>query len=218
MINSNIVLSRSDRAGLIFPVGRVHRLLRMGKVASRISANAPIFLAAAIERFISYFHEVAVKSAQNETSRRILPYHIQNAIRNDIELNELLTNFSLRDLDLNFKLESLEMIKSLNGDEPNTIDNDGFEVSRYVSFKTYIFKILKEHFPEYGISKKSMLVIESLTFCLFTHIAIEASSVLKRSGKVTLTSQVIKEAITLLMPNHLGDRMVEFAEYVERQL
>uniref|UniRef100_A0AAV2J837 Histone H2A n=1 Tax=Knipowitschia caucasica TaxID=637954 RepID=A0AAV2J837_KNICA len=38
--------SRSSRAGLQFPVGRVHRLLRKGNYAQRVGAGAPVYLAA----------------------------------------------------------------------------------------------------------------------------------------------------------------------------
>ncbi|PWA27285.1 hypothetical protein CCH79_00020291 [Gambusia affinis] len=38
--------SRSSRAGLQFPVGRVHRLLRKGNYAERVGAGAPVYLAA----------------------------------------------------------------------------------------------------------------------------------------------------------------------------
>ncbi|KAI8925548.1 histone-fold-containing protein, partial [Entophlyctis helioformis] len=37
--------SRSARAGLQFPVGRVHRLLRKGNYAQRVGAGAPVYLA-----------------------------------------------------------------------------------------------------------------------------------------------------------------------------
>jgi hypothetical protein len=42
--------SRSSRAGLQFPVGRIHRLLlRMGNYAERVGAGAPVYLAAVME-------------------------------------------------------------------------------------------------------------------------------------------------------------------------
>ncbi|CAH1383833.1 unnamed protein product [Tenebrio molitor] len=34
--------SRSSRAGLQFPVGRIHRLLRKGNYAERVGAGAPV--------------------------------------------------------------------------------------------------------------------------------------------------------------------------------
>ena len=43
--------SRSQRAGLQFPVGRVHRFLRKGNYAERVGAGAPVYLAAVMEYF-----------------------------------------------------------------------------------------------------------------------------------------------------------------------
>ncbi len=41
--------TKSARAGLILPVGRVSRLLRKGKYASRIGGGAAIYLTAVLE-------------------------------------------------------------------------------------------------------------------------------------------------------------------------
>ena len=41
--------SRSAKAGLQFPVGRVSRYLRQGRYASRVGAGAPVYLAAVLE-------------------------------------------------------------------------------------------------------------------------------------------------------------------------
>merc|ERR1719357_354204 len=37
--------SRSSRAGLQFPVGRIHRLLKKGNYAERVGAGAPVYMA-----------------------------------------------------------------------------------------------------------------------------------------------------------------------------
>ena len=42
-------MSRSAKAGLQFPVGRVARFLKKGKYAERIGAGAPVYLAAVLE-------------------------------------------------------------------------------------------------------------------------------------------------------------------------
>jgi histone H2A len=42
-------VSRSKRAGLLFPVGRVARFLKAGKYAERVNAGAPVYLAAVLE-------------------------------------------------------------------------------------------------------------------------------------------------------------------------
>ena len=42
-------VSRSKKAGLQFPVGRVARFLKKGKYATRVGAGAPVYLAAVLE-------------------------------------------------------------------------------------------------------------------------------------------------------------------------
>ena len=41
--------SRSNRAGLQFPGGRIHRLLKKGKYAERVGAGAPVYPAVVME-------------------------------------------------------------------------------------------------------------------------------------------------------------------------
>ena len=47
-------MSRSSKAGLQFPVGRIHRLLRKGNYAQRVGAGAPVYLAAVLECVSSF--------------------------------------------------------------------------------------------------------------------------------------------------------------------
>jgi len=42
-------MSRSSKAGLQFPVGRIARFLKAGKYAERVGAGAPVYLAAVLE-------------------------------------------------------------------------------------------------------------------------------------------------------------------------
>ncbi|XP_040181433.1 late histone H2A.2.2 [Rana temporaria] len=82
--------SRSSRAGLQFPVGRVHRLLRKGNYSHRIGAGAPVYLAAVLEYLTAEILELAGNAARDNKKTRIIPRHLQLAIRNDEELNRLL--------------------------------------------------------------------------------------------------------------------------------
>ena len=82
--------TRSSRAGLQFPVGRVHRLLRKGNYAERIGAGAPVYLAAVLEYLTAEILELAGNAARDNKKTRIIPRHLQLAIRNDEELNKLL--------------------------------------------------------------------------------------------------------------------------------
>jgi histone H2A len=82
--------SRSSRAGLQFPVGRISRFLRKGRYAGRVGAGAPVYLAAVMEYLAAEILELAGNAARDNKRTRITPRHIQLAIRNDEELNKLL--------------------------------------------------------------------------------------------------------------------------------
>ena len=87
--------SRSSRAGLQFPVGRIHRLLRKGSYADRIGAGAPVYLAAVMEYLAAEVLELAGNAARDNKKTRIIPRHLQLAIRNDEELNKLLSGVTI---------------------------------------------------------------------------------------------------------------------------
>ncbi|GAA5942419.1 hypothetical protein JCM10213_004769 [Rhodosporidiobolus nylandii] len=56
--------SRSSKAGLQFPVGRIHRLLRRGNYAQRVGAGAPVYLAAVLEYLAAEILELAGNAAR----------------------------------------------------------------------------------------------------------------------------------------------------------
>ncbi|KAK2177585.1 hypothetical protein NP493_591g02095 [Ridgeia piscesae] len=79
--------TRSSRAGLQFPVGRIHRHLRKGNYSDRIGAGASVYLAAVMEYLAAEVLELAGNAARDNKKSRIIPRHLQLAIRNDEELN-----------------------------------------------------------------------------------------------------------------------------------
>ncbi|XP_065091184.1 histone H2A, sperm-like [Ochlerotatus camptorhynchus] len=87
--------SRSSRAGLQFPVGRIHRLLRKGNYAERVGAGAPVYLAAVMEYLVAEVLKLAGNAARDNKKTRIIPRHLQLAIRNDEELNKLLSGVTI---------------------------------------------------------------------------------------------------------------------------
>merc|ERR1712141_713576 len=91
----NKAKSRSSRAGLQFPVGRIHRLLRKGNHAARVGAGAPVYLAAVLEYLAAEVLELAGNASRDNKRSRIIPRHIQLAVRNDDELARLMRNTTI---------------------------------------------------------------------------------------------------------------------------
>ncbi|XP_033970875.1 late histone H2A.2.2-like [Trematomus bernacchii] len=83
-------VSRSSRAGLAFPVGRIHRLLKKGQYAKRIGNGSAVYLAAVMEYLCAEILELAGNACRDNKKRRIAPRHILLAVKNDEELNTLL--------------------------------------------------------------------------------------------------------------------------------
>ena len=88
-------VAKSARAGLQFPVGRCARFLKTGKYASRIGAGAPVYLAAVLEYLAAEVLELAGNAAKDSTKSRVVPRHIQLAIRNDEELAKLMKDVTI---------------------------------------------------------------------------------------------------------------------------
>ena len=88
-------VSRSAKAGLQFPVGRVHRYLKVGKYATRVGSGAPVYMAAVLEYLCAEVLELAGNASRDNKKTRIVPRHIQLAVRNDEELSKLLGNVTI---------------------------------------------------------------------------------------------------------------------------
>ncbi|XP_029935995.1 H2A histone family member 1a like [Myripristis murdjan] len=88
-------MSRSARAGITFPVGRIHRLLRKGNYAERVGNGAAVYLAAILEYLCAEILELAGNASRDNKKLRIAPRHILLAVRNDEELNKMLAGVTI---------------------------------------------------------------------------------------------------------------------------
>ncbi|PHT77198.1 Protein H2A.7 [Capsicum annuum] len=70
-------LSRSQKAGLQFPIGRIARFLRNRKYAQHIGTEDTVFLAAVLEYLATEVLEIAGNVARDNKRLRIIPRHIQ---------------------------------------------------------------------------------------------------------------------------------------------
>ncbi|KAM0919343.1 hypothetical protein ACQ4PT_008262 [Festuca glaucescens] len=88
-------VTRSVKAGLQFPVGRIGRFLKKGRYAQRVGSGAPVYLAAVLEYLAAEVLELAGNAAKDNKKSRIVPRHLLLAIRNDQELGKLLAGVTI---------------------------------------------------------------------------------------------------------------------------
>ncbi|CAN9511415.1 unnamed protein product [Ophioblennius macclurei] len=88
-------VSRSSKAGLTFPVGRIHRLLRKGNYASRVGSGAAVYLAGVLEYLTAEILELSGTASHQNKKHRIGSRHILLAVKNDEELSDLLAGVTI---------------------------------------------------------------------------------------------------------------------------
>ena len=74
--------SRSAKAGLQFPVGRVARYLKLGRYAARVGGGAPVYLAAVLEYLCAEILELAGNAARDNKKARIIVKGLVPAVTN----------------------------------------------------------------------------------------------------------------------------------------
>ena len=89
--------SKSAKAGLIFPVGRISTMLRKGRYAKRVSASSGVYMAAVLEYLTAELLELSGKSvlASKKKTTRVTPRAVTLAVRHDADLGALLANVTL---------------------------------------------------------------------------------------------------------------------------
>jgi len=82
--------TRSARAGLIMPVGRVERMLKASKVADRVRGTSSIYLAAVLQYLALEVIRLAGDEAVRDKKKTITPRYVHLGARKDDEMRELL--------------------------------------------------------------------------------------------------------------------------------
>lgn len=82
-------VSRSAKAGLSFPVGRIARMLKHGRYSERVGLGAPVYLAAVLEYLVAELLEVSAMVVKDSKKNRIIPRYIFLGLKEDEEFNKL---------------------------------------------------------------------------------------------------------------------------------
>ncbi|XP_055048340.1 histone H2A-like [Misgurnus anguillicaudatus] len=203
--------TRSSRAGLQFPVGRVHRLLRKGNYGERVGAGAPVYLAAVLEYLTAEILELAGNAARDNKKTRIIPRHLQLAVRNDEELNKLLGGVTIAQGGVLPNIQAVLLPKKTEKAAVTKTAGKGGKKrkrSRKESYAIYVYKVLKQVHPDTGISSKAMGIMNSFVNDIFERIAGESSRLAHYNKRSTITSREIQTAVRLLLPGELAKHAV----------
>ncbi|EDO06146.1 putative Histone H2A [Babesia bovis T2Bo] len=118
-------VTKSAKAGLQFPVGRIGRYLKNGRYAKRVGAGAPVYLAAVLEYLCAEILELAGNAARDNKKSRIIPRHIQLAIRNDEELSKFLAGITIASGGVMPNVQAVLLPKKKDGDASHSaMDED----------------------------------------------------------------------------------------------
>ena len=88
-------VSKSSKAGLLFPVGRVARYLKEGQYSKKVSDLSAIYMCAVLEYLVAEFIEMSGNVTKKKNKKRITPRHILIGIKNDSELNKFCGNVTI---------------------------------------------------------------------------------------------------------------------------
>merc|ERR1719511_446315 len=70
-------------------------MMKRGGYAKRLGASGSVYMAAVMEYITAEILELAGNVAKDQKKQRIIPRHIQLAIRNDEELNKYMSNVTI---------------------------------------------------------------------------------------------------------------------------
>jgi len=72
------------------------------------------------------------------------------------------------------------------------------------SFKTYIYRVLKQVHPTIGMSSKAMSVMNSFVYDMFDRISRESATLVRKAKRSTIETTDVVTALQLVVRGELG--------------
>ena len=79
---------------------------------------------------------------------------------------------------------------------------------RVETWNLYIYKVLKQVYPEMGMSKKSMAIMNSICDDIFERLAREAAMLCKCNNKQTMDATALKCAVRMVLPGEISKHAI----------
>ena len=99
-------------------------------------------------------------------------------------------------------------IKKPTGKKPASVVKTMKKRRAPESYKSYIFKVLKQVHPKMRVSKKGIAIVNNFVTDTFEKIATEAGKLCKITKRSTLSSRDVQSAIRLVLPGELAKHAV----------
>ena len=88
-------ISASVKAGTLFPVGRLNRLIKQGRYSERSSSSAGAFMAGVLEYLTAEIIELGGNVAEQHKKKTIAPKHLNLGVQSDDELAKLMCEVTI---------------------------------------------------------------------------------------------------------------------------
>ncbi|KAG6547006.1 hypothetical protein Mapa_011623 [Marchantia paleacea] len=111
------------------------------------------------------------------------------------------------------KKPALKSNGKVDGSTQSTANTDGVKKRRrpkrcVESYRIYIYKVLKQVHPDFGISSKAMSIMNSFLNDIFDRLSSEAVRLSRYNKKPTVASREIQTAVRLTFPGELAKHAV----------
>ena len=82
--------SNSEKAGTIFPVGRINKMIKEGRYSEKVGSSAGIFMTAVLEYLAADILATAGDICAEQGKTAITPQHLNMVLKEDTELSTLI--------------------------------------------------------------------------------------------------------------------------------